>query len=257
MKLLEALLFGIIQGLTEFLPVSSSGHLALFDKLFDYAPQGGLLLQVVAVHAATLLAVVIVLRRDIISLFSRNRRLIPLLVAGTIPAGVFGLLSGDFFESASANMLLVGQCFLTTALFLLLGSRRADKRRELGSLSLADSVMIGIAQAFAILPGVSRSGTTISLAQHRGVDSSSAARFSFLLMIPAVGGATLLKVRDVFTAGAQCELLPVAVSFIAALVVGIAALKLLLGILKKGRFFYFSYYLFPLGVATILYSLLA
>lgn len=256
MELLKAAVFGILQGLTEFLPVSSSGHLALFDKLFAFTPEGGFRFSAVSVHAATLLSVVIVFRRDILSLFGANRRLIPLLVAGTFPAGVFGLLSGDFFEHASSNMVLVGLGFMTSALFLLVGRRHGSGVKHIGNLSLLDSIAVGFAQALAILPGVSRSGSTISLAQYRGVENASAARFSFLLMIPAVGGAMLLDLREVISTGTDLKPIPITISFATALLTGIFALKLLLGLLRRGSFSYFCCYLLPLGVATILYGLL-
>jgi undecaprenyl-diphosphatase len=258
-EFLKAALFGILQGVTEFLPVSSSGHLALFDRLFGYAPEGGggFLFCVVAVHLATLVAVVIVFRREIVSLFGSDRRVMGLLIVGTIPAGIFGLLVRDFFEQAGSNLILVGLGFMTTAFLLLAGRRAGPGGRELRGLSIADSAVVGLVQALAILPGISRSGSTISVAQLRGVGGADAARFSFLLMIPAVGGAALLDAKDVLTHGSNCNLVVVAVSFAAALVTGLLALKLLLGLLRLGRFHQFSYYLLPLGVLTVLYGFLA
>jgi undecaprenyl-diphosphatase len=256
-ELLEAAIFGILQGLTEFLPVSSSGHLAVFNKLFGFASEGELLFQVVAVHVATLLAVVIVFWRDILSLFGTNKKVIALLIVGTVPAAVFGLLAKDFFEDAGGNMVLVGTGFLASALFLLGAGRRARGEKDLGKLTLADSLVVGFAQALAILPGVSRSGSTISVAQYRGADNPSAARFSFLLMIPAVGGAALLEAREILSGGTACEPASTAVSFVCAFVVAVFALKLLLRLLKKGRLSIFSYYLIPLGLVSVLYGLLA
>ena len=255
MELLKAALFGVIQGLTEFLPVSSSGHLAVFNKLFGYAPEEEFLFSVIAVHAATLLAVLIVFRRDIASLFTSKKRLIVLLIIGTIPAGLFGLLARHLVESATANMTIVGMGFLVTAFFLLTGNKLRKDEKTMKNISVADSISIGLAQALSILPGISRSGSTIAMAQTRSVTSDSAARFSFLLMIPAVGGATLLDMKDIFTVGIKCDALLVGVSFIAALAVGIVSLKLLLGLLAKGRFFYFSYYLIPLGLLCMLLSI--
>lgn len=257
MELLEAAIFGILQGLTEFLPVSSSGHLAVFNNLFGFAEEGGLLFQVVAVHAATLLAVVIVFWRDILMLFGTNRRVILLLVVGTVPAAAFGLLAKDFFEDAGGNMVLVGTGFLVSALFLLVARRRAHGEKKLVNLSLGDSLAVGFAQALAILPGVSRSGSTISMAQCRGAGGPSAARFSFLLMIPAVGGATLLEARGMLKGETACAPVPTIVSFVCAFVVAIFALKLLLRLLEKGSLAVFSYYLVPLGVASVLYGLFA
>jgi len=256
-RILEAAIFGILQGLTEFLPVSSSGHLAVFNRLFSFAPEGELLFQVVAVHAATLLAVVVVFRRDILLLLGANRKVIALLVLGTIPAGVFGFLAKDFFEAAGGNMVLVGTGFLASALFLLAAGRRAHGDRELGALSVADSLIVGFAQALAILPGVSRSGSTISMAQYRGADGPSAARFSFLLMIPAVGGAALLETREMLSSGAAFEPGPIVIAFACAFVVAIVALKLLLGLLRRGRLAVFSWYLIPLGTACVIWGLFA
>lgn len=255
MELLEAALFGIIQGLTEFLPVSSSGHLALFGKFSSFPPEGGLLLHIVSVHIASLLAVLIVFRRDILSLFTSHRKVILMLVIGTIPAGAFGLLSRNFFEQAGSSMVLVGMGFLVSALFLLLGDRKKEPRKELKKLSVIDSITIGFAQALAILPGVSRSGSTISSARYRGVQGFAAAKFSFLLVIPAVGGAALLDAAELLESGVCFDPTPMAVSFVTAFVVAVIALKVLLRLLKKGKFSYFSYYLIPLGIATISYGL--
>ena len=257
MELLKAAIFGVVQGLTEFLPVSSSGHLALFDRLFRFTPEGGFRFSVVTVHAASLLAVLIVFRRDILSLFTSNRKTIGLLVVGTVPAGAFGYLSRDFFEHAGSNMVLVGLGFLTSALFLLLAGRSTEGGKGLKNLSFADSIAIGFAQALAILPGVSRSGSTISLARHRGAQSPAAASFSFLLMIPAVAGATLLDAREMLAAESSFDTATAAVSFVTAFIVAVVALKVLLGLLRKGRFSCFAYYLVPLGIATVLYGLLA
>ncbi len=254
-EFLESVFFGLLQGLTEFLPVSSSGHLAVFDKLFHYAPEGGFLFRVVAVHLATLIAVVVVFRREILSLFTTSRSVLLLIILGTIPAGVFGYLSRDFFEHASCNMVLVGLGFLTSAFFLILGGKHASGRKDLRDLSARDAIAVGFAQALAIIPGVSRSGLTISMGQYRGAAGRSAASFSFLLMIPAVGGAALLDAKDMVACGLEVPLGPVAVSFVAALVCGIIALKLLLRLLRRGNFSYFAYYLVPLGVVTIFWGL--
>jgi undecaprenyl-diphosphatase len=158
-------------------------------------------------------------------------------------------------------MVLVGVGFLTSAIFLLIGSKspRAEVEvgKELKGLSVGDSIAVGFAQALAILPGVSRSGSTISVARRRGVQGTAAASFSFLLMIPAVAGAVLLDAKEMLSSGINFDITPVAVSFVAAFLVAIAALKLLLGLLRKGRFSCFSYYLIPLGIATVIYGLLA
>lgn len=256
MEWLEAVLFGIVQSFTEFLPVSSSGHLTVLEKFFAYSPEG-FLFRVVAVHVATLLAVVIVFRRDIALLLGKDRKVIAGLIIASIPAGVFGFLSRDFFESISANMVLVGIGFLTSAFFLLLGRTHGAGEKELGGLSAADSLIVGFAQALAILPGVSRSGSTISMARCRGATGASAASFSFLLMVPAVAGAALLDLKDACTTGVACDVGPVIVSFVCALVFGVIALKLLLGLLRKGKFSCFAYYLGPLGVAAIIWGLIS
>ena len=256
MELVRAAIFGIIQGLTELLPVSSSGHLAVFNHVFGYSPQEEFLSHVVLVHAGTLLAIALAFGRDILGLFTRNRRLIPLLAAGTVPAGVFGILARDFFGAISANMVLVGIGFLATAAFLLLAARPQAAAKNIDALSLTDAVAVGLAQALAVLPGVSRSGSTICVAQGRGADASCAARFSFLLMMPAVGGATLLDARGLLACGHSWDILPAAVSFAAAFAAAACALKLLMSLLRRGRLFYFSCYLVPLGIAVMLYGLL-
>jgi undecaprenyl-diphosphatase len=257
------LLLGLVQGLAEFLPISSSGHLVLAQRVLGIDPPGVLLEAVL--HLATLVPVVWLLRKDVVrllgSLTARGdrdaRQRLALLVLGTLPVVAAGLLAEDLLEQAFASLLVVGVALLTTGALLLLASwagRRAVRRR----LSLVDAAAVGLAQAAALVPGLSRSGATIAAGLLRGVRGGEAARFSLLLSIPAVLGAASLKLVRVAEAGpatlsreAWGGLL---VASLVAGIVGVFALKALLSIATRGRLAPFGVYCLAIGTATVLLS---
>ena len=264
---------GLVQGLTEFLPISSSGHLVLTEQLFG-SRQTDLFFDTV-LHLGTLVAVLIVLRHDVrelivqvvrglakigkpaqlADLFRADPyfRLAVLIVIGTIPAVILGLLFQSVFERLFGSVLAVGIALCVTGLILL--TTRYAPAPSKGALKVTwlDSLLIGLAQALAITPGISRSGTTISVALFLKVGRELAGRFSFLLSIPAIGGAALLQftLPDLWPTGYPVFL---AAGFGASAVVGYAALKLLIGLVKKGKFFYFGFYCIPLGIFAIAWS---
>jgi undecaprenyl-diphosphatase len=259
---LKAVLLGALQGLTEFLPVSSSGHLVLGRRLLGVAsPEGAsAVLWEVTLHAGTLLAVLIVFRRDIVALvrgFFRGlglcRRGVPFAVRedpdfalglwillGSVPAGAVGLCFRDFFEGLTRYPFGVAAALAVTGVVLYL-TRFARPTRPDGRVGWRDAIWIGAAQAVAIAPGISRSGSTISAGLFRGVDRGEAARFSFLLSVPAVGGAVLLECRHLERLPVETAA-PILLGGVVAAAVGVPALVLLARLVRGGRLYAFAWY---------------
>lgn len=248
MDIIEGLILGIVQGLTEFLPISSSGHLVLFQKIFGIS-EGALTFDV-AVHLATLIAIFVVFREDIISIIKKPFGRLPLLiVVGTIPTMAMGLLLKDFFEKVFESGATLGVEFIFTGLILWYAESVKTKDKGLESTKYSDAAIIGFAQGVAILPAVSRSGLTIAGALFRGLNREFAARFSFLLSIPAILGAAALDGVKIIkgTEASGMGFGPLLVGMLAAAVSGYFAIKFMLKILSKGSLRNFSYYVFILG----------
>ncbi len=256
----EGILLGIVQGLTEFLPVSSSGHLVVAQAAVGLAIPG--VFVEVVLHVATLLAVVIVYAERISFLLRgcvAGRReawvSVGLLLLGTIPAALAGLLLKETFERAFDSLALVGGNFLVTGL-ILWSTRPIAARADRDTPSAGAALAIGIAQAFAILPGISRSGTTVSAALWLNVRPEQAAEFSFLLAVPAIAGAALLQLPELGSASPSGGWGPLAVSFLAALVAGVVAIRFLVALLKRGAFHHFAPYCWVAGLATLVWAAL-
>jgi undecaprenyl-diphosphatase len=266
MSLLEIIILAIVQGITEFLPISSDGHLVLANELLAARGRTGvpdLLETTIVLHLGTLASVLIFYRREIVRVLSTQRRaLLPLIVA-TIPAGIIGVgIEKGLPDATKAAILesplLAGFGFLATAAALWFLGRRREGHIDYPETPLGRALAIGFFQASAILPGVSRSGTTISSGVAFGLRREAAAAFSFLMAIPVIAGAGLLKIMDALERGSTNTPLPtLAVGFVVSMLVGIAALWLLLRLLRRGRLDLFVYYLVPLGIATIAWQLLA
>lgn len=259
----------VVQGLTEFLPISSSGHLVLSQEVMGYETAGVAL--EVALHVGTLLAVLLVYRADLVALLrgalgGPGLREIGLIVVGTIPAGLVGVLLGDVLEELFTARVAAWGLFATAA--ILLGGEFVRRRQraavEPGNdggaagdpvpgakriPSVPQALLIGLAQAGAIVPGVSRSGSTIAMGLACGLAPAAAARFSFLLAIPAILGAAVLALPDLDAATLEGSSLAVAV--VVAAVVGFGALKLLLAFLGRGAFAWFALYCAALGVTAL------
>ena len=256
MTYFDAVLLGILQGLTEFLPVSSSGHLVLAQAILG-VKQPGVSFEILA-HLGTLLAVLIYFRSQVTllvrSVFEGNmkeeRAIIGYLIIGTIPAALAGLLFKDFFEQAFSNPAMTSLMLFVTGLILL--STRFYRRGGKGVGILA-AIIMGIGQAAAILPGISRSGTTIAAGMVSGVEPSRAAEFSFLLAIPAILGAMVLKRNELLNIDSSLigqYLVGMVFSFLLALV----AVHLVLAVVKRGKLDYFAYYCFAAaGVGLYLF----
>jgi undecaprenyl-diphosphatase len=253
MSYLDAIVLGVLQGLTEFLPVSSSGHLVLMQAVMNVSDPG--VSFEVLVHLGTLLSVIVYFRHKLIllvkSLFQRNLReerlLIAYLAIATVPAGLAGVLLEDFFEQAFSDPSLTSVMLLVTGVFLLLSRFFKSGMRAVGPGS---SIIMGVGQALAILPGVSRSGTTIVAGMVSGVKPSTAAEFSFLLAIPAIGGAVILKSRELLSLSGSIGL-SYLVGAACAFLTGMLAVGVVLTVIRRGRFEYFAYYCFAVGAVGL------
>jgi len=247
MTVLQAILLGIVQGSTEFLPVSSSGHLALFENLLG--KQVPLAFDVL-LHFASLAAIVLVLWADLWSLLSARRRLILPLIVGTIPAGLAGYYLERYFDTAKNDMLIVGASFIITGVILALGERLSWKKqkKELQGVGMLDAIVIGCAQAVALLPGVSRSGMTISSGLTRGLSRPDCVRFSFLLAMPVMAGACVLKAPEILRMSAGADVVPLVIAASTSFLFSAIAMILLLRIVRKVAVSVFSYYCVPLGM---------
>ena len=250
MTLLETLILGFVQGITEFLPISSSGHLVLGQAILGIDQPGNEF--EILVHLGTLCSVLVVFSGDIKSLlFSISSKqaqvFILLILIGTLPAIAIGLGFKELLESLFENVTAVGTALMITGI-ILYGSSFINPQNK--DHTFLTAILIGCAQAVAIFPGISRSGMTISAGLFLGLSPKEAARFSFLLAIPAISGATLLTVFEM--EGAFPMPITVAmVAFISSFIVGVIALKWLLGWLEQGKFYYFGFYCFGTGLITL------
>lgn len=254
----EAFVLGLLQGLTEFLPISSSGHIEIGKALFgDRLPNETLF--TVVVHGATVLSTILVFRKEIISLiagvfkFKWNDETIYIskIVVSMIPIGIVGLLFEDFIrESFFGNVMLVGFMLLITGLLLTFAHRvKTNGQREVGFM---DSLLIGLAQVVAILPGISRSGSTISAGLLLGVSREKAAQFSFLMVLAPIIGANLKTILSGEITAPNQAAMPLIIGFITAFISGYMACKWMISIVKRGKLIYFAYYCFLLGSISIL-----
>jgi len=248
---LEALILGIVQGLTEFFPVSSSGHLVVFQALLGVDVEGGLVFEI-AVHVATLGAILVYYRRRILELIRGVLSLDPValdyagkLALGTVPAVAVGLFGKDFIEAQFANRALVGFALIATG-FIVLSTRWTAPRATLSAPTWTMALWVGCAQALAILPGISRSGSTVAMALALGLAPALAAEFSFLLGVVAITGAAVLMLPDL-SAAEPAVVSAVAVGSVAALVSGLAALTLFVRMLRSGSFQYFALWAWAAG----------
>lgn len=264
MSLLEILILAVVQGLTEFLPVSSSGHLVVANAILESLgkePTKDLIEVSIVLHLGTLAAVLAYYRREILRLLGADRRVIPLLIVGTIPAAVVGVgikkgLPDPTADAILENVLLAGLMFPVTAALLWFASRRTPGETEYQQLTWKHAVAIGAAQAVAILPGISRSGSTIAGGLFAGLRREASSTFAFLLAIPAIAGAGALEGLEILDQGSSTPASMLAIGFAVSFAVGYAALALLIQFVKRGRLAVFVWYLLPLGAAVVAWRLM-
>jgi undecaprenyl-diphosphatase len=268
MGLVEIIVLAIVQGLTEFLPVSSSGHLVVASAVLDalgctLPPDDELLAVEIVLHLGTLLAILLFFWREVRALVGRDRRLIPLLIVGTLPAVAVGLPLKYLASGVLVSPLVAGCLFPVTALLLMWASRRPEGSLPYREMGYGGALIVGLMQTLALLPGISRSGATIAGGLFCGLDRRSAGVFAFLLGIPAMAGAGALEVAELAksylaggtaaTGATQPALL--VLGLIVSLVVGLVALAWLIRWVQQGRLTLFAWYLFPLGVAVVVWQL--
>jgi undecaprenyl-diphosphatase len=271
MTVMEAVILGIVQGLTEPLPVSSSAHLVIVPALIPGFQQPDVAFDVL-LHLGTLLAVVFFLRREIAELLfsllpgkgpadkapgadpgekAANRRMVLWLAVGTFLTGVIGFPFKDGIERLFESVETTAFMLLITGLLLFLSDRVKTNRRRKREMNLTDGIVLGLAQAAALIPGISRSGSTITFGIFRGLERKTSATFSFLLSIPAISGAVLLKSGELLRLPAS-DLPALCAGFLAAAVTGFLALKLLFTIINKAGLRPFAYYCWFFGIATLI-----
>lgn len=261
MTALDAAILGVVQGLTEFLPVSSSGHLELGKAILGdtSVPEESLLFTVV-LHFATALSTLVVFRKDVFEIirglfqFKWNEETIFSLkiIISMIPAAIIGVLFEDQLEALfSGNIIFVGFMLLITALLLWL----ADKAKDTGKkVSYMNSFVIGVAQAIAMLPGISRSGATISTSVLLGNDKTKAARFSFLMVVPLIFGKIAKDILSGDLASSSTEFSILAIGFVAAFLAGLVACTWMISLVKRSKLRWFAIYCFVVGLAAIIFA---
>ncbi|MBR4898703.1 MAG: undecaprenyl-diphosphate phosphatase [Prevotella sp.] len=265
MDWIQALILGIVQGLTEYLPVSSSGHLAIGQALFGMNDGSDNLAFTVAVHIATVLSTLVILWREVVWLFEglfkwekndETRYVLNILVS-MIPVGIVGVFFKDTVEEVfGSGLMIVGCCLLITALLLAFSYYAHPRQKE--NISLKDAFIIGIAQACAVLPGLSRSGSTIATGLLLGNKKEKLAQFSFLMVIPPILGEAFLDLMKVSKGEAvmgNIETFPLIVGFLGAFVSGCFACKWMIDIVKRGKLIYFAAYCALIAAVTIIWSL--
>ncbi|MBR2192116.1 MAG: undecaprenyl-diphosphate phosphatase [Bacteroidaceae bacterium] len=280
MDWLQALIMGIFQGLTEYLPVSSSGHLALAAELLGVEDPDKIMTFTIAVHVATVLSTLVILWKEVTwifkGLFKTGNSIVPssygirslneeqnyalLIIVSMIPVGIVGLCFKDQVEAYFSSLMVVGVCLCITALLLSFSYFAKPRTKE--HISYVDAFIIGIAQACAVLPGLSRSGSTIGTGLILGNKKENLAQFSFLMVIPPILGQALLDVKDMIEEGVEAAMAGISVSalvvgFVAAFITGCLACKWMINIVKKGKLIYFAIYCAIVGVATIIWQLFA
>ena len=276
MILWQALVLGIVQGLTEFLPVSSSGHLVLFQNLFGMKEP--LLAFDIAVHGGTLLAILAFFHKDILDILKdflhsiqkvvspkpastssfpqSYRGLWVCILITLIPTGILAVCFKHLFETAFANLLFVAGAWFVMGILLILSERFPKGQKDLSVIHYGDAFWIGVAQGIALMPGISRSGSTILAGMFLGIKKEDAAKFSFLIAIPAVAGAIVMDLKEgiqYFSANAAVVL----AGFLAASITGYFVIRWLMGLIRQGRFFLFGYYCIAVSLFALTFVILS
>lgn len=275
MNVFQAILMGIIQGLCEFLPVSSSGHLAIAQNLLHIETDTGLLFDVL-LHLGTLIAIFVVFWKDILKLVveffgiitdffrrfrdpdvivlsSAYRRFVILIIISTIPTGILGYAGRHFVEYASTTLLLPGIGLIITSILLFVCDRIGDGRKGIKKITYLNAFEIGMAQGVATMPGISRSGATIAACLMLGVKKETAVKYSFIMSIPAVMGAAVLELGEIsFTSVPVGTMISYIVGMVVAAVVGYFAIRFMIGVVRRKKYIYFSIYCLVVGLIAII-----
>lgn len=257
-NILSAIILGIIQGLTEFLPVSSSGHLEIAKQILGHkAVAGENITMTIVLHAATALSTIIIFRNDVKEILAglfqfrwndQSKFSLKILIS-MIPAAFVGLIFDEEIDNLfNGNLLLVGCMLIVTALLLFLADKARSTRQKVGFLN---ALIIGLSQAIAILPGISRSGATISTSVLLGLDKEKAARFSFLMVVPLILGKMAKDLISGEISAEHTELAPLIVGFLAAFLTGLFACKLMIKLVKNSQLKYFSFYCIVIAIISI------
>jgi undecaprenyl-diphosphatase len=256
-SLFQVILLAVVQGITEFLPISSSGHLAVLQNFFGFEAEESLVMTVV-LHAGTLLSIIVYYWKDLVGLITRGQgTVIAKIAVGTVPLVFIGLWIKPMIAGLSGNMTVVACCFGYTALLLIFVHNSTPKGKTVQTMNWRDVMFISLAQAIAILPGVSRSGSTIAVGTRMGLDHDDAARFSFFLGIPAIGGAVVLTIKDLVEAqqagiALQMNVTHLAIGLVVSFIVGYFAIICLIKVLRAGKFAWFGYYVAILGLLLLI-----
>lgn len=277
MGTLEALFLGLLQGLTEYLPISSSGHLTLGQNILGITEPEQILPFTVLLHVATVLSTIVILHKEITWIFKGLFKIAPkendlslmqrlneqqryaiAIIVSMIPVGIVGVFFKDAVEATFSSMLVVGCCLLFTAALLSFSYYAKPRQKE--NISVKDAFIIGLGQALAVLPGLSRSGTTIATGLILGNSKQKMAQFSFLMVIPPILGEALLETIEMFEVGISASfggisITSLVVGFLAAFISGCIACKWMISIVRKGKLIYFAYYCLAVGLLTIILSL--
>jgi undecaprenyl-diphosphatase len=251
MSIIQGIILGIVQGLTEFLPVSSSGHLVLLQRLFGI--DEGTLFFTIMVHVGTLLAVVIVFKNDIWDMLKKPfQKLSIYIVIATLPTIVIALLLKDFVESAFDTGSTLGFGFIITGTLLWVVESKKPGHKELKEMKPRHAIIMGIAQGFAIFPAVSRAGSTIAGGLFQGLDRRFAAKFSFLMSIPAILGSLVFQFKDLMEVDSLGAMGPIIAGTLAAAISGYFAIKLMMELIAKKSLKIFSVYVYILGAFVLI-----
>lgn len=286
MSIFKAIILGIVQGLTEFLPVSSSGHLAIMKNLLHVETETGVLFDVL-LHCATLIAVLVVMYRDVFKLivdfcgivrdvainigrFFSNltsihkkpyiviastsyRKFVVMLIISTIPTGILGIVLSDIVESASMALLVPGICLIATGIILFLSDLLKEGRKKPKNANYGDAFVVGVSQGVATLPGLSRSGVTITACLLCGFDRKFAVKYSFIMSMPAILGAMILEIKDIGgTSLGGSEIAAYIIGMITAAVVGFFAIRIMLNLVMNRYFKYFAFYCLGVGAISVI-----
>jgi len=275
MTYIEAVILGLVQGLAEFLPISSSGHLALLQQFFGIE-EDKVLLFAVLLHVGTLISVFIVYWKDIWELIMELcltirdlvtgkglrlserpvRKLGVLIIIATIPTGIIGIVGGDFFDSLYTSVVPIGIGLIITGCLLVAAERMGSSRRGLEQMNFRNAFFIGLVQGIAICPGISRSGSTLFGSLICNLDRKFAVKFVFLISIPSILGSAVLELPDAIAAGIDpSQVGPILVGMAVAAVSGLVAIKTMIKIVSDKKLSWFSYYVWILGAAVVLYGL--